>query len=133
MHCMARSATSIWFDGSVPDDDYTQWDPLYVITRPGNGQHTWSCPDGDVVAQTNPTLQTFVQVAIGGKEKYLHTWTCPRAVEALYVTEIVDTDRPGLDADGNNFAGLNSIVYFTTKTGERGSFDIATQTWNFGP
>ena len=133
MHCVARGATSIWLDGSVPNDDYTYWNPLYVITRPGNGHHTWSCADGDVVVQTNPTLQTFVQVTIGGKEKYLHNWTCPRAVEALYVTKIVDSGRIGLNADGKNFPGLNSIVYFTTKTGETGSFDITTQTWSFDP
>lgn len=134
MHCVARDTTTLWFDGSVPRGDYTHWDPLYVMTRPGNGERAWSCGEGaNVVVQTNPTLETFVELTIGGNEKYLHTWTCPRAVRTLQITSIVNTGRVGLNSDGDKFMGLNSIVYFRTADGESGSFDMANQTWTFSP
>lgn len=136
MQCMLRGYTSAWLDGFVPNAEYTSWDRLFVITRPGNGEHMLACVAGeraDVVVQTNPTIEAIVRDNVGSEKKYLHTWTSPRAVKALYITNIVSSGRPGLDADGSKFEGLNSIVYFKTEAGESGSFDMTTQTWHFAP
>ncbi|MDQ6644147.1 MAG: hypothetical protein M3Y76_06830, partial [Chloroflexota bacterium] len=136
VQCMVRGGTSIWFDGSVPNADYTRWDSLYVISTPGNGEHMFSCTAGertDIVIQSNPTLRTLVRFSFDGEGRYARTWTCPRAVKALYITGIIKGGRSGLEADGSKFEGLNSIVYFKTATGEKGSFDMATQVWHFDP
>jgi hypothetical protein len=136
MQCMLRGYTSAWLDGFVPNAEYTSWDRLFVISRPGNGEHMLACVAGenaDTVVQTNPTIETIVRDTAGSEKKYLHTWTSPRAVKTLYITSIVSSGRPGLGADGSRFEGLNSIVYFKTETGESGSFDMATQTWHFAP
>lgn len=136
IQCMVTGATSIWLDGSVPNDGYTSWDRLFVVTRPGNAEHTTTCTAGErseVIIQTNPTLETLVRNNGGSEKKYLHTWTSPKAVKTLQITGIVNSGRPGLDGDGDKFMGLNSIIYFKTGTGETGSFDMTTQTWHFGP
>lgn len=136
LQCMMRDATDIWLDGFVPNEDYTRWDRIYVVTRPGNGEHVLSCVAGEnseTVVQTNPTIQTVVRDTVGSEKKYVHTWVSPKPVKALYITNIVSSGQTGIDFDGSRFEGLNSIVYFKTATGDSGSFDMTTETWHFVP
>lgn len=132
LHCVTRGANSHWLDGSVPNNGYTEWSPLYVLTRPGNGLASFSCGEGaEVVVNTNPTLETFVRIATEGRERYSKIWTCPRTLKTLEITSINDSGKPGLYADGSRFPGLNSVIHFRSQTGVTGTFDMATQNWSF--
>ncbi len=128
-----RGANSMWQAGSVPNADYTMWDPLMIVTYGGNGAQ-WYVPGlKDAVTRwENPTLQTL---GLGWDEdqgaKYSFTWTCPEPVGEIYITKIEAGRTAGIGADGANFAGLNYKVYFDTKTGVSGYFDMVTQQWTF--
>jgi hypothetical protein len=127
-------ASSTWEAGSVPSDaNYGEWDPLWVTTHAGNGAvfHIKSSTDTYTV-NTNPTLETSVLETTDYElSMFTHTWTCPKAVGDLYITNIVQSSSQGIGADGSNFAGLNYIVYFKTKGNQTGHFDMVSQTWVF--
>lgn len=131
-----ENATSWWEAGSAPNADYTSWDPVSVLTHPGNGATYVSggATSDTFIVNTNPTLTTSVEDGdVYQRQTYGHIWVCPQPVGALYITNIVAGTSPGLGADGANFSGLNYIVYFKTTSGKTGTFNMANQTWTFDP
>lgn len=131
---IAKNATSWWQAGSVPSAGYSTWDELWILTFPGNGAIYNGGDGATFVVNDNPTIVTFpANSDASATHTYAHTWTCPRPVSTLVVTNIVRGVSPGLGADGTNFVGLNYILYFRTKSGETGSFNMATETWTFDP
>jgi hypothetical protein len=130
-------STTVWLDGDVPRDDYTVWDELFVLTRPGNGASYYSLyPDHAVITvTTNPTLETIVfgsagGVTDGGEGRFQKVWTDPHADGALYITNITNPAYTNTDP-AVPYPDLQSVVYFTTKLGQTGHFDMATATWTF--
>jgi hypothetical protein len=136
--------TTRWQDGSVPSDDYVWWIELYVVTRPGNGAvyaltgTGGANMDGQVVttdADTNPTIETMVGVTGDMGNKYQRVWGDPHPDGALYITNITNITNPDYTNTDPNipYPGLRSVVYFTTKSGQTGHFDMATEKWTFDP
>ncbi len=131
-----RGVTSAWRDGAVPYTDYTDWDELYVTSWPGNGiTYTLSSQAGGGVftTTTNPTLETEIGGSVGGdpnESQYVKKWTSPLPVAKLIITNIVNpaytNTNPAIP-----YSGLQSIVYFTTASGQTGSFSMATEVWKF--
>jgi hypothetical protein len=133
--------TTRWRDGAVPSDDYVWWTELYVVTRPGNGaSYTLTGTgganmDGQVIttdAGTNPSVETMVGVTGDEGNKYQKVWTDPQPDGALYITNVINPDYTNTDPN-IPYPGLRSVVYFTTKLGQTGHFDMSTGTWTFDP
>jgi hypothetical protein len=130
--------TTFWRDGSVPTDDYMGWHELYVLTRPGNGASYIvtgmgagaAGVDGMVITTTtNPTLETMVGFGTSDS-KYQKAWTDPQADGALYITNITNPDYTNINPS-IPYPGLQSVVSFTTKSGQTGHFDMSTEKWTF--
>lgn len=126
------NADSAWLAGSVPSSGYLLWDPLYVVTTPGNGAQYRQRNGTYRVNNQNPSISTLVMNADQSEAKYQVSWTCPEPLQSLYITRIEAGAAPGLVADLPNFMGLNYKVYFSTTKGsaETGVFDMATQQWS---
>lgn len=114
-----RSATSVWQVGALPNRDYTSWSAMYIVSRPGNS----------ATKSTNPTLETE-GLTDGLDPKYNKQWVCPQAVGEIYITNITKPDLNITDAK-TPFPALQGVVYFKTKAGQTGSFNLATETWTF--
>lgn len=127
-------ASTVWRDGAVPDDKYTIWAELFVLTMPGNGASydSLSPVQGVITVTTNPTLKTIVFGGIGDSsmEKYDKVWTDPQPDGALYITKVTNPDFTSTDPK-TPYPGLRSVVYFTTKSGQTGHFDMTTEKWTF--
>ena len=122
-------ATTAWLDGSTPTDGYLAWAQLYVLTKPGNGATYFDIYAKNVVTtSTNPTIETYS--LMGGT--YEKIWTDPQPDGALYVTNIINPAYTDTNAN-DPYPGLTSVVYFTTKSGQTGHFDMSTETWTFDP
>ncbi|MDQ5825760.1 MAG: hypothetical protein M3441_16320 [Chloroflexota bacterium] len=115
-----NKATSVWQDGAVPNNRYTAWSALYVLAFPGDG------------AQTSSSLVTQILDGVGEDStvSYARRWVCPQAIDAIYITSIVNPKLNITDAR-TPFPGLQSIVYFKTDTGQTGNFNMATEIWTF--
>ena len=101
-------ASSAWQDGSVATHDHHEWSFLYVLTRPGYGRG-------------HATITTFVSDPIEElRQRYNHTWMCPRDVGTIVITAI---DQTPADAYGS------SVLHFTTTSGHAGTFTLRTQQW----
>jgi hypothetical protein len=128
--------TSAWRDAAVPYTDYTLWDELYVLSRPGNGiTYTLSSQAGGGVftTTTNPTLETEIEGSVGGdpnESQYVKKWTSPLPVAKLIITNITNPAYTNTNP-AVPYPGLQSIVYFTTASGQSGSFSMATEVWKF--
>lgn len=129
-----KGATSTWRDGAVPSADYTSWDELYIIARPGSSAQLLPAIGDTASTKANPTLETDVAASLGdGTDvKYRKRWGCPQDVGALYITNITNPELNIPDAN-TPYPGLQSVVYFKTKTGQTGNFNMATETWTFDP
>lgn len=118
-----RGANSLWMYGSVPNDDYTEWDHFYIFAKSGqNGA---------------PVLQTLVlNGRDSGERQYVHVWTSPRATGTLTITGITPSNGGATPTPSatppHPFPGPSGVVHFTTSSGQSGAFDLATQTWTFG-
>lgn len=114
-----NTATSVWQVGALPNRNYTSWSAMYIVSRPGNS----------ATKSTNPTLETE-GLTDGLDPKYNKTWVCPQAVGELHITNVT---KPDLNITSANtpFPGLQGVVYFKTKAGQTGKFDLATETWTF--
>lgn len=131
-----KGYTSVWLDGGVPNADYTYWSKLYVLARSGHHDTADIDPsalptrsDGDLY----PTLNTDILDGGGpGEERYLKLWTCPQPIGDIVITNITNPPVNITDAS-TPFPGLQSVVYFQGKAGQTGSFNMATETWNFDP
>lgn len=95
-----RHADSVWRDGSVPEKDYTLWDPLFVFT---------DLEEGGV-----PVVGTYVMDAQlqSTKDVYEGIYPAPRAIGPIEITAI----------DGE-------VVRFATADGRSGSFNLKTHEW----
>lgn len=100
-----RSATSAWRLGAVIDSRGF----YYLMTL-------WASPPG---RDGRPDLG--ITINNGSREvwqKYGEVWECPEAIGAMTITAI---------------SGQRGIVSFTSESGQKGSFDLATATWNVSP
>ncbi len=116
-------ATSVWQVGGVPNADYTSWSELYVLAFQGNGAHSTHGYAGNVTTDQNPSLVTMA-------DGYDKKWVCPRPVAEIYITKIMVPELNIPNAQ-TPFPGLRGIVYFTTRDGQTGHFDLAQETWTF--
>jgi hypothetical protein len=124
-------ATTVWRDGSVPTDDYMMWNEFYVLTSPGNGASYVEMGTGQVITiTTNPTIKTLVSICGCGDAKYQKVWTDPQADGALYITNITNPAYTNTDPNVP-YPGVQSMVYFTTKSGQTGNLNLSTGTWTF--
>lgn len=129
------TTTSVWKDGAVPTSDYTMWDEVFVVSRPGSATQSTPPPAGSsATTNTNPTLETevFGSMGDGTDREYQKRWTCPQAAGAIYITSIINPALNITDAK-TPYPGLRSVVYFKTEAGQTGNFDMATETWTFDP
>jgi hypothetical protein len=127
------NATSAWQVGSVPAAEYTSWEPLWVITYPGNGaSYTVGGGSPTFTVPDNPALVTFpLNADQYAQTNFARRWTCPQPLVSLKITGVQAGSTPGIGADGVNFAGLNYIVSFEAENGTTGTFNMATEAWTF--
>lgn len=128
-------ATSVWRIGSVANAGYTSWDELYLVAYQGNGVHASDAYDGSrdiATSDANPVLATMVfsSVADVGEANYNKRWTFPKAVSEVYITSVTRPDLNITDAS-TPFPSLQGTIYFKTKDGQTGKFDMATEVWTF--
>jgi hypothetical protein len=125
-------ASTLWVDGAVPvGNNYMAWQELFVMTLPGNGASYVEISTGDTITvTTNPVIQTEVGFAGTGDPTYQKVWTDPQADGALYITNITNTDYTNTDPT-IPYPGPQSVVFFTTASGQTGEFNMATGAWSF--
>jgi len=123
-----QGATSVWQVGGVPNADYTSWSELYLVAYQGNGAHSTRAYAGNndiAITNENPRLVTMVD-----GPQYNKKWVCPRPVAEIYITKI-SVPELNIPNAQTPFPGLRGIVYFTTRDGLTGHFDLAQETWTF--
>lgn len=102
-----RGATSVWQAGSVPEDNKTIYCPLLVYTGVGTKTNSRKAFVGTWVENSESSAVS---------KKYNHQYPCPKNIGSLKITSI---------------SGHNGVVHFTSSSGTRGVFNLATHKWSF--
>ena len=108
-----HNATSDWELGGFPSTDYRRWFwPELVSWAPIAGHR-----NAFIVVENLPDdhLSTENKALVSSYEK---SWTCPRSVGEIYITNIT---APLLEGK----------AYFSTDSGVIGSLDLTTGVWFF--
>ena len=129
-----QGATSVWEMGSVPNNDYTSWVGLYVVTRPSSDAQS-AQQNGDKSAttnttNTNPTLETMLLEGLNSAldARYTRKWVFPQAAKELYITGITKPDVNIPNAK-TPYPGLQGVISFKTDSGQTGKFDLEHENW----